>query len=220
MGTVTLTHDCDINRLDDPWAIDGPIRDTYLQEEAPDAAQGDNNIECFAHVIASGKDTDEWKSVHFYDLNYFLPAGAAITAAVWHIYVTFTDMAADQNIRAWRTTRASAGGQWTEAGATWNKYDGVNNWGLNHDRASPYIVLGYISSTGWHNFDLKALVDDAWDNRSGLLAFLTCRFDEHMGDDGGINYRARFWNPGSLTYCHKLRITYTLAGRTFQVVLR
>ncbi len=218
MGTVTLTHDCDINRLDSPWDVPGAgvFKDAYMTEDSPNNAYGDDNIECFAHVLVTEKDDPHWEALHYYDLNHFLPAGAIITAAVWWIYVTYTDMQVGQNIRVYRT-RAD----WTELGATWNKYDGVNNWGINHDRDAGVIAnLGQITSTGWKSFSIIDLVDDAWDNRNGILSMNVTRRDGSMGDDGGINYRARKLNPGSLTYCHKLRITYTLADKTYQVLIR
>jgi hypothetical protein len=63
---------------------------------------------------------------------------------------------------------------WTEGGVTWNKYDGTNAWASAGGDfvASPWNSQGPYSSTVDLTFDMQAAVQDAIDNRSGILDIL------------------------------------------------
>lgn len=64
-----------------------------------------------------------YRSLIKFDLSS-IPTNAVVSSAVLSLYCT-TDRASNaRTYRVFRTLRA-----WTEAGVTWNKYDGTNNWG-------------------------------------------------------------------------------------------
>ena len=64
------------------------------------------------------------------------------------------------------------------------------------------------------------MVTDAWDNRGGICTFVLYRDDAYMHVIGYINVIAKDYRVQVVSLPHHLRITYTLAGRTFQVMVR
>ena len=217
MGTVTLTHDCDVERLDSPLAANGPFQDSYIEENSPDANHWDTP-EMFAWRFITEKITEEWRSVVVFDLNKFIPADATITAAVWHFYVTQANMVdAALEIRARRTSDAA---EVVEDEVTWNVPTSGETWGAEHGQTTPFANLGRITTTGWHTHDFETLVDDAWDNRNGILGFILGVY-QATSEEGGIAVQQKgHADPTVRTRCHHLRITYTLADKTHQVNIR
>ena len=65
---------------------------------------------------------------------------------------------------------------WTEGGATWNKYDGTNNWAsTGGDFSTPTVPYTGPSGLGIHTItgtDLASFLQDALDNRVGIARML------------------------------------------------
>ena len=216
MATITVVHDCDIKRRGNPLAIEGDFMDCFLAENVPNNPHNNQRFISTAFILGDEKDEDfEDRGLFLYDLNFYLPAAAVITAAVWWPKVFNTSAVAGQTFYIKRCTRTN----WVEASATWNKYDGTNTWTTaGGDTAAPEISLGDITTTGWKSFDVKTLVDDAWDNRAGILTFLM--FRKHSGDggaDGFVDIEGKWFNDDRP---HHLRITYTLDGKTFEALIQ
>lgn len=216
---ITVVHDCDIERRGDgsaPADNEGDFRDCHMEEGSPDLPF--NNYQMDIGLKSSGKDgTIENRGLVLFDLYSFLPADAAITAAVWHVDIPLTDAVAGQPFYIKRCTRTD----WVEASATWNKYDGANTWTTpGGDMATPEVTLGDITTTGWKSFDIKTIVDDAWDNRSGILTFIVFRkpADDDTVGRAFIDAKNRRTLPEYDT--HHLRITYTLDSKTFEAVIQ
>jgi hypothetical protein len=219
---ITLIHDCDVDRRDDPDTLNGDFRDTYL-EELGAAFPHDGTQVAVGILVPGGKGSEyERRGLLLYDINAFIPASATITAARWWIYVMSTDAAPGHNFRLVRIRRHD----WKENEATWNSYKTGSPWtspgasDVNNDRDPMVTVgLGAITTVGWKNYDVLTLGSDAWTNRSGICTFIMERFDMFMAAQGEIMFHAKNYHPyGPET--HHLRITYTLADRTFQVMVR
>lgn len=215
---ITLVHDCDIDRRPDPQALNGDFRDTCMDEIAPDNTHDANQFH--PGVLAPGGKGNEYehRALLLFDLTKFIPASATITAAVWWLYVMTADTDTDHAYYLERLTRAD----WKEAEATWNSYKTGSSWtnpGGDFGTPPNPINLGAITTTGWKNYDVIDLVSDAWDDRAGICTFIMRRVDDEMTANGEVYFHAKNYQPyGPET--HHLRITYILADRTFQVMVR
>jgi hypothetical protein len=85
-----------------------------------------------------------------------IPAGSVINSAVLSLYID-SDLASNaRDINVYRLLRA-----WTEAGATWNKYDGTNDWGTagagntSNDREAANIGSTNIASDPATDFEVQ-----------------------------------------------------------------
>lgn len=223
MANITLAHDCDIERRGDPIALNGDFRDCFIEGPPGDYATHDGTQVAVGVVVPGGKSSEyERRGLLLYDLNAYIPASATITAARWWIYVVATDAAAGHNFRLVRIRRHD----WKEDEATWNSYKAGSPWtspgagDINNDRDPTQTVgLGAITATGWHDWDVLTLASDAWSNRGGICTFIMERFDSFMTAQGEVMFHAKNYRPyGPET--HHLRITYYLADRTFQVMVR
>lgn len=85
---------------------------------------------------------------------------------------------------------------WTELGATWNSYNGVNLWtssGAGADTTTPTATTAWTS--GDLSFNITSLVTDAVQNRSGIF---NCRIDTEAGVDGATLSFASFDHGNNL----------------------
>ena len=220
---ITLIHDCDIERRDDPTALNGDFRDTYIEGIAPDITHDGTQIVAGV-VVPGGKGSEyERRALLLFDLNAFIPASATIVTALWHFYVVSTDSTSVQSFRIVRIRRHD----WKEDEATWNSYKTGSAWGTagasntTTDRDTAIsITLGPLITTGWFAKNALALVSDAWANRSGICTFILERNDGAMTTQGEAYIHAKNRRPYDVSQPHHLRITYTLDGRTFQAMVR
>ncbi len=110
-----------------------------------------------------------------------------------------------------RCTRPST---WTEGGVTWNKWDGTTDWttaGGDFDDPGPPGAITYTepSSTGEHEIlGLKAFVEDALDNRGGIVSIITRLWDEDPEVHTEYSWRSKEY--GSNIW--RLVVDYTPAG--------
>lgn len=116
----------------------------------------------------TGKST--FKKAHIrFDISS-LPAGVTIAAAELHVNVVVPAAAKSYHIYRLRADDEP----WTEAGDTWNKYDGTNNWtvaGGYYDTVTPTPV-NFTGPTGGGLRTITGLgahARDARDNRSNQL---------------------------------------------------
>lgn len=224
MGLITLVHDCDIERRDSPTAPNGDFRDTHLEEEYPDT-NFDSNYAHYAGITGAGGKGAAWKShaIYLYDLNAFIPASATITAAVWWFYVQFANTDAGHAFTVHRLVGDPLVGipqDWFENEATWNDAKTGVPWDTpGGGCANPAVLLGNITTTGWKNYNILAIVSDAWSNRDGICHLILRRTDGGT-DHGYISIASKSQHPVNPVYPHHLRVTYTLDSKTFQVMLR
>jgi hypothetical protein len=95
--------------------------------------------------------------------------------------------------KVFRCTRPA---QWTEAGVTWNKYDGTNNWtteGGDYDTATPApVAFTAPTTTGLFLLHgMKDMVVDAIDNRAGVLSVILVKDDEDPGVSEAYSFASR-----------------------------
>lgn len=226
---ITLVHDCDIERRADPTALGGDFRDTYFQGFFPDSNYGIGTNTVVGVEVPGGKGSEiEYRALYWFDLKAFIPASATITAAVWWLYVISSDALAGHSFRLQRIRRNVPGGnEWVEDEVTWNDYKSGSAWAApgasdtTNDRDTTVAVgLGAITTAGWKNYDILSLVSDAWSNRNGICTFIFERNDPFMTAQGMIKPATKEYRVFNLHREHHLRITYTLDGRTFQVMVR
>lgn len=136
-----------------------------------------------------------------------LPSAAAVSSATLTLFHLAEAATADSTIGVYRQLRA-----WTEAGATWNKYDGASNWGAAGgfavtDCEQTDIGTKALSSTesvGAKDISLTPTSKAALDNGHGwMLKMSVENMDKHQwltSDHTTASYRP------------KLVIDYTLPG--------
>lgn len=96
---------------------------------------------------------------------------------------------------------------WTEAGVTWNDYDGTNAWtaGGGDFTATDAITYTEASASGPHEITgFKTLVDDAIANRGNVLSIITKLVDE----DPGVSTVYNWWSKDNGSDIWHLEIDY------------
>lgn len=222
MADITVVHDCDIERRDDPTALHGDFRDCCFEDVNPDYNLNGTGV--LVGIAWSGEQEKNFirRGLVLYDLLAFIPAGATITAAVLWFYVTTADEDEDHSFRLVRIRRHD----WVEDEATWNSYKTGSAWttagaeDMNNDRdPAVAVTLGAITTTGWKNYNVLTLASDAWDNRGGICTFIMERYDNYLTVLGEVYFHAKEYRPYDVWGPHHLRITYTLDSRTFQTMV-
>ncbi len=109
MPTITITENS-------TGGTHSGTEDTYLREASPTANQDSQQINVFSYLVG-----DRGNGLIRFTLPGVL-AGATINSATLSLFIT--DRTTIKTVDVHRVLRA-----WTETGATWNTYDGTNNWG-------------------------------------------------------------------------------------------
>ena len=139
-----------------------------------------------------------------------ISASASVSAATLYLYQTSSNNAYSIDLR--RLLQA-----WTEAGSTWNTYDGTNNWntsgalGAGSDRTSTAeSTTSTASTTGaYYSFDCTSLVQDVIDGTiSSDEGFHLERNDS--GDDN--TFKAFASSEGTDGQRPELVVVYTTGG--------
>ena len=120
--------------------------DAHIGSFAPTTNYATNNV---MYVGETTGDTDGNQSCFLikFDLSS-IPASSIISSATLYLTQTAETASNDRTMSVYRCLRA-----WTEAGVTWNKYDGTNNWGTagarntSTDRESSSIGSISLSAT-------------------------------------------------------------------------
>ncbi len=85
-------------------------------------------------LLSNSQSNAQSRLVLRFDLSG-IPAGATIQSAVMELYYASTRVSTAEALRLHRITRS-----WTELGATWRTYDGVNNWATQGGDFDPAVV--------------------------------------------------------------------------------
>jgi hypothetical protein len=175
--------------------------DTHINSTTPTTNYGTNGL------IATGEANSGVGDVYriLLKLVHSIPSNEMVTSAVLSLYVHDNSFSSNtRTMRAYRQLRA-----WTEAGATWNKYDGASNWGTAggfNALDCEQTAIGSVSvATGLaHGTELQITLTpaavDAWISlamtNNGLLLKMDTETDDlyffHSSGEATAGYRPKF----------------------------
>jgi len=140
-----------------------PSKDNELSQEYPNTVNpaGTTRLD----VGYQANIQDHFNIILDFDLSN-IPDGATFTQGDLMLYVY-----GNYNANTSRTIYASRITQlgWTEAGASWNKYDGINAWatpGGDFTTTNQASYTGVAPNPGWLTLSSPALIQDSWNNQS------------------------------------------------------
>jgi len=144
------------------------LADTYIRADGPTINYGsDVDLRVYRDV------TNDWCNAILLRFDFTaIPGGQKIETALLSLWC-HDDPAAGQILYARHLE--SVGQAWTEGGATWNTYDGVNSWdsGAFSDSDIPSANQGSDTSTGvdghWFDFSIVNLIIHAYENHAKIL---------------------------------------------------
>ena len=126
--------------------------------------------------------TNRLRTLTKFDVSGFPANAGCISSATLYMYYTGYFGSNDpvgRQTDVWKCTRA-----YTNAGATWNTYDGSNSWtagGGDYVTTSPVGNNSNIpASASWQSWDVTEIVKDAIDNESGIANILM-KFNNEIG---------------------------------------
>lgn len=140
-----------------------PSGDVHIAAIFPTANQDGANLDVGENFGTTG---DIRRALIRFDLSS-IQSGSTITGATLRVYDSGTDLT--NNARTMYANRSKRA--WTETGATWNKYDGTNNWTTAGGGASSDDVetsnIGSVSvpnppSAGYVSVTLTASAVQEW----------------------------------------------------------
>ena len=179
--------------------------DTRLVKYYPDTNYG---TETSFWVFAYGSNNNVQRPIIKFDCTA-IPAGAVIVSATLSLYTKTITGSAGRTYWAYKLTQAN----WTETGATWNKYDGTNTWttaGGDFVTSNPAGGSDVVpSSVGWMDFSVQAIVQDAVNN-SRIVHFLVKDADETATSGIGTEFYSKE-EATETTLRPKLYIEYSVA---------
>jgi hypothetical protein len=164
---------------------------TWMSESVPDGNLGTSNR---MNIGAGGKTEAAMRTLLRIDLQLI---GAATIADTSKLELYDTGGGTDtggQNYYAYTVLQTA----WTEEGATWNTYDGVNAWdavgcstnGVDYDSGFQVYSVS-LGGVGWQTWDqtpdasgrdLNDILQEAIDNHGGVLDILI-RWDVEVADN-------------------------------------
>jgi len=90
-----------------------------------------------------------------------LPAGSTITNADLYLYCYKVGGTITVNVHRVDHGTPDYETDWTEAGVTWNKYDGTNDWGTAGGNFNPTATDSVsVSAVGWYSWDVTSDCDE------------------------------------------------------------
>lgn len=138
-----------------------------------------------------------------------------IVESTSELYLRASSVLATTPATIYRITQAGV----TEDGASWNKYDGVNNWATaGGDYSTPSVPFTYPAAAGDISITgaaLAALIQDALDSRSGILRMIARVDTEATADRGGGILTEDYANPAMWP---RLTVVYTPRRRAVRVI--
>lgn len=156
-----------------------PFADTYLDGSSADSNYGGSNtieVGVFRTGYARGLMAFDLSSLGISNFE-------RIESVVLYLYNNYLYLG--QTIYIYRLTRSN----WTEYGATWNKYDGTNYWTTSGgDYTTTNWASVYVGGAGWYSCDITALAQDS---------FYTFNKQVHIllwGDNGPSAYPRIFYS--------------------------
>jgi hypothetical protein len=184
--------------------------DTFIKKDDANS----NNGTSTALWIGSVSTTGVYRTLIKFSLTG-IPSGAMITSASLMLYMNEAHSNVSNTCKVYRQKRA-----WTEAGATWNKYDGENSWGTAGgfgEADCEQTEIGSAAYTsgeaaGWKTMALTAakiqeMIDGTFTNNGFLLKMVTedSSYYSHRSSDYTTDTSLR----------PKLVIEYVLGGQVF-----
>lgn len=150
-------------------------KDSWMNDDSPDTNYG-NTTGQLVGVYEDGKDLKNFRFIIDFDISDILGATIADTSKLGIWAYDFSGTPSDYVFEYRRITQAA----WTEAGVTWNKYDGSNTWTSGGgDYTTPTFNGNGPSVDGamWEltGAGLQAFLQDAIDSRSGIVRLLLKR---------------------------------------------
>lgn len=222
MGTVTIVHDCDVDRRGDgsthPYTAEGDFRDTMLDSGMADTNYGGENNARVGLLLVDKMPFGYYGLVRF-DLLSFLPADAVIQSAVWHFYNSAGEPDPDHTYAIAMIKAAKE--DWVEMEATWNEWKSGFGWTNSNAKddtestPTPIALSSDLTTGGWKSETVTAFVTEAWDNRSGICTWLVYRTSDET-ETGYWQFVCKDIWSANRVLPHHLRVTYTLDGKTFQ----
>jgi len=178
-----------LSTIDPTYTFQPATADTYMASAGPNNNYGSGallTVDCLTGSLMH--------SLLKFDLTAQIPAGAIINSATLSLYyyLYFTGDPKGRTYWAYRVTQTA----WTEYGATWNKYDGTNDWtapGGDYTTTDGASVV-MPSSYGWVVWTVTAQVQTAIDS-VGRIAHFLLRDDT----EGGAQKQARFYSDQYVT---------------------
>lgn len=164
----------------------GSNDDTYITDSATTSNFGGGSTLSIGHDETGKTPTEiEYRGLVRFDVSSISSSYTILNATLTLFY---TSGSGPQNI-----TLARSADNWTELGATWNTYNGVNAWtGTAGGATTPNTTVAYAG--GNLVFDAYSLVVDAIQNRSGILR---CVVDGDSVDSGELIVFGSFDNGTS-----------------------
>ncbi len=165
-----------------------------------DSANPNNNFSTQEHLNISYNGTKYNRSIIHFDTTD-IPSGATFSAGYVELYCWYFS-ATTCLTYANRMTRLN----WTEGGATWNKYDGTNNWTTaGGDYTTTNRASNNTYGTGWKSWSSATLIQNCYDNQSKNVYL---EFETSDGGAVNILYRSRRYTDDT-SKRPKLTVTYT-----------
>jgi hypothetical protein len=169
-----------------------PSADTFLRglpAGSQDTNYGSNDAIGFGVAFLGGAKSTLDRALARFDVSAF----AAADVLTARLERNITDViVGGGSAKIFRTFH---GNEWTENGATWNKYDGVNAWGLEGEATTPPDPVAFVdaTATGIHQvFGLAGLVIDAIANHAGVLSIVI-----QLDDEAPPFHRYTQWRHGT-----------------------
>lgn len=178
-------------------------KDSYLHSVESDTNYGTTAFDLVG-VSNSKSGARKYRFIIDFDISG-IAAGSTITAVTF----TLTRESSTQDVDYWarRITQSA----WTEAGVTWNKYDGTTAWAA---AGGDYTSTDQSSASSigandliFNDAGLVAQAQEALDNQAGIMRILV------MGqDESNVSKGKRFYSSDDATAANrpKLELTYTL----------
>jgi len=188
------------------------IADATLDANLPTTNYASDNTIYAGHVATT------YRLAIKFDLSD-IPAGATINSAVLSIRASVDNSTNARTFRVYRVLRA-----WTEAGITWNKYDGISDWGTagcsntTTDREAADIGSRAFTATETLNeFKDLTLTASAIQEMITGGAFTNNGFLIQADTESADNYGFNSSENGTEGNNPKLVVTYTSGGGTLDL---
>jgi hypothetical protein len=157
-----------------------PDKDSFIDEINPDTNYGTHPGLYVDTIYLGGVKTSKHRTL----LTFTIPAEVAVA----EVYKGIINLGYGASVNGGVSVTFHRLVQtWTEAGVTWNKRDGTNNWtgpgGAYDSVIKQTTTTPATGGFNWWNVDITGLVTDAITNRSRVLDILIKQDDEAPGVD-------------------------------------
>jgi hypothetical protein len=191
----------------DPTVViqpEGPVGDdSTMREDAPTTNYGSDTDMHVRTDAALGI----FRAIKRFYLEGYIPEDVTLTSSTLSMYVNSSTGSPTNNIDICRLTQTA----WTEAGVTWNKYDGSSDWAA---AGGDYTETDKASSVppavnNWQTWTVTTLVQDALDNRNSVLDILA-KWESSIEESATMyEIKWRTWEHSTVAQRPKLEVVYT-----------